>query len=245
MASVSFDFTGNNYLITGASSGIGRQIALDLAASGAKVLAVARREEELKKVQSEYPQNIFIAVADVCDKESVKSAMDSFISDNGAFNGFVHAAGIYQFSPVKVFDKSQFTQMMDINFWSGFDIIQILGKKKYSVEGASFVMFSSVAAVEGEKGLLAYSATKAAVSSAVRSVAKEICGREQRINAVMPGRVETPMTEPYQNDDVDGKSLLGKAYPDDISKPVMFLLSDGAKWITGTDFVVDGGYLVN
>lgn len=245
MASVSFDFSGNNYLVTGASSGIGRQIALDLAASGAKVLAVARRKEELKKLRSKYPQNIFIAVADVSDKESVKTVMDSFVSENGAFNGFVHAAGIYQFSPVKVFDKSQFTQMMDINFWSGFDIIQILGKKKYSVEGASFVMFSSVAAVEGEKGLLAYSATKAAVSSAVRSVAKEICGRGQRINAVMPGRVETPMTEPYQNDDVDSRSLLGKSYPNDISKPVLFLLSDGSKWITGTDFVVDGGYLVN
>lgn len=245
MAEVSFDFTGNNYLVTGASSGIGKQVVLDLAASGAKVLALARREEELKKVQSEYPDNISIAVADVCGKNAVKEAVLSFVAANGLLNGFVHAAGVYQFSPVKVFDKTQFSQMMDINFWSGFDIIQILSKKKYSAEGASFVMFSSVAAVEGEKGLLAYSATKAAVSSAVRSVAKEICGRCQRINSIMPGRVETPMTESYQNVMVDSRSLLGKSYPSDISKPVLFLLSDGAKWITGTDFVVDGGYLIN
>lgn len=245
MAKVSFDFTGNNYLVTGASSGIGRQLVLDLASSGANVLAIARREEELKKVQSDFPDKICIAVCDVCDKNSVKAQIEHFVAENGAFNGFAHAAGIYEFSPLKVFDKEQFYKMMEINFWSGFDILQILSKKKFSVEGASFVMFSSVAAIQGEKGLLAYSASKAAVSSAVRSVAKEISGRNQRLNAIMPGRVETPMTAPYQNDEVDGRSLLGKAYPEDITKPVLFLLSDGAKWITGTDFVVDGGYLIN
>lgn len=245
MAKVSFDFTGNNYLVTGASSGIGKQIALDLASSGANVLALARREEELKKIQSEYPNNISIAAADVCDKNTVKTAVFQFVSEKGLLNGFVSAAGVYGFSPVNVFDKEQYYKMMEINFWSGFDIVQFLSKKKFSADYASFVMFSSVAAIKGEKGCFVYSATKAAVSTAVRSVAKEICGRGQRINTVMPGRVETPMTEPYQNDDVDSRSLLGKAYPCDISNPVLFLLSDGAKWITGTDFVVDGGYLIN
>lgn len=245
MAKVSFDFSGDNYLVTGASSGIGRQLVLELASAGANVLALARRENELRKVKSEFPDKISTAVCDVCDKNSVKEIIEKFVAEKGAFNGFAHAAGIYEFSPIKVFDKEQFYKMMDVNFWAGFDILQILTKKKFSVEGASFVMFSSVAAVQGEKGLLAYSASKAAVSSAVRSVAKEISGRNQRLNAVMPGRVETPMTAPYQNDDVDGRSLLGKSYPEDITKPVLFLFSDGSKWITGTDFVVDGGYLIN
>lgn len=245
MNNIQFNFIGNNYLVTGASSGIGRQLVIDLANAGANVLALARREEELKKVQSEFPNKISIAVCDVRDKDSVKGQIEHFVIEKGAFNGFAHAAGIYEFSPIKVFEKEQFYEMMDINFWSGFDILQILTKKKYSLDGASFVMFSSVAAVKGEKGFLAYSASKAALSTAVRSVAKEISGRNQRINTVMPGRVETPMTEPYQNDNADERNFFGKAYPEDITKSVLFLLSDGAKWITGTNLVVDGGYLIN
>ena len=245
MAEISFNFTGKKYLVTGASSGIGQRVTLDLASSGANVLALARREEELKKIQSQYPDKITIAVADVCDKEIVKNALKEFINERGALNGFVHAAGIYGFSPIKVFDKVQFQEMMDTNFWSGFDIVQILSKKSFSDDGASFVMFSSVSAAKGGKGLLAYSATKAAISSAVRSVAKEISSRKQRINTVMPGRVQTPMTEPYQNNEVNDRSLLGVGFPADISFPVLFLLSDGARYITGTDFIVDGGYLSN
>lgn len=244
MAEVSFDFTGNNYLVTGASSGIGKQVVLDLAASGAKVLALARREEELKQVESEYPGNISIAVADVCDKNAVKEAVLSFVSVNGLLNGFVHAAGVYQFSPVNVFDKEQYYKIMEINFWSGFDIVQFLSKKKFSSDYSSFVMFSSVAAIKGEKGCFVYSATKAAVSTAVRSVAKEISGRHLRINTVMPGCVATPMTK-VNGIDITDKILFGMGIPSDISSPVLFLLSDGAKWITGTDFVVDGGYLIN
>ena len=245
MTDISFDFTGKNYLVTGASSGIGQQVALDLALSGANVLALARREEELKKLQSQYPDKITIAIADVCDKDIVKNVLRNFVDEKGLFNGFVHAAGIYAFSPIKVFDKNQFQKMMDTNFWSGFDIVQILSKKSFSETEASFVMFSSVSAVKGGKGLLAYSASKAAISSAVRSVAKEICPRKQRINTVMPGNVQTPMTEPYQNNEVDSRSLLGASHPVDISFPVLFLLSDGARYITGTDLLVDGGYLSN
>lgn len=245
MAKVSFDFAGNNYLVTGASSGIGKQVVLDLASSGAKVLALARREEELRKVQKICPDNISVVPVDVCDKNAVREAVSSFVADSGPVNGFVHAAGVYEFSPVNVFDKEQFYKMMEINFWSGFDIVQFLSKKKFSADYASFVMFSSVAAIKGEKGCFVYSATKAAVSTAVRSVAKEICGRHLRINAVMPGSVATPMTNVNGIDNLTDKILFGMGVPSDVSSPVLFLLSDGAKWITGTDFVVDGGYLIN
>lgn len=243
MSSIEFDFQDSNFLVTGASSGIGKQIVLDLAKAGARILAVARRKSILDELKTLYPDNIFVATCDVCDKTEIKKSIDNFVNINGVFNGFVHAAGIYEFSPLKVFEKSSFYNMMDISFWSGFDIIQILQKRKYSADGCSFVMFSSVAARKGEKGLLAYSATKAAVSSAVRAAAKEIANRNMRINTVMPGRVDTPMTEPYQNDEVNRLCLLGVGKTYDVSVPVLFLLSDGAKWITGTDFVVDGGYL--
>ena len=245
MARVSFDFTGNNYLITGASSGIGKQIVLDLADSGANILAIARREDELKKLQSEYPEKISIISCDVCDKETVKSSVESFINDKGFLNGFVHAAGIYNFSPINIFDKNEFQKMMDVNFWAGIDIIQFISKKKYSANEASFVMFSSVSALKGEKGALVYSASKAAVSTAVKSLAKELCARKIRVNTIMPGPVATPMTQVEGIENLLERIPFGIGNVSDISYPVLFLLSDGAKWITGTDFIVDGGYINN
>ena len=93
--------------------------------------------------------------------------------------------------------------------------------------------------------MFAYSSAKAAVSTAVKSLAKEISGRGLRINAICPGRVKTPMTEKYPANDVIEKHLLGEGQPNDISGTVLFLLSDRARWITGTDVIVDGGYLIN
>lgn len=245
MAKVSFDFTGNNYLITGASSGIGKQIALDLAYAGANILVISRRENELKKLQTEYPKKISIVSCDVCDKQTVKSAVENFIKEKGLFNGFVHAAGIYDFSPINIFDKNEFQKMMDVNFWAGIDIIQFISKKKYSANEASFVMFSSVSALKGEKGALVYSASKAAVSTAVKSIAKELYTRKIRVNAIMPGPVATPMTQVEGIENLLERIPFGIGNTTDVSYPVLFLLSDGAKWITGTDFIVDGGYINN
>lgn len=245
MASISFDFSGNNYFITGASSGIGKQIVLHLADAGANILALARREEELQKLRSEYPEKISIISCDVCDKEIVRTSVESFIKEKGLLNGFVHAAGVYDFSPINIFDKKTFQKMMDVNFWAGFDIIQFISKKKYSANEASFVMFSSVSALKGEKGALVYSASKAAVSTAVKSVAKELSSRRIRINTIMPGPVDTSMTQVDGIENLLERIPFGIGNTTDISYPVLFLLSDGAKWITGTDFIVDGGYINN
>lgn len=245
MANITFNFTNENFIVTGGSSGMGRQIALELANAGAKVLIIARRQKALEKVKEMYPDNICICSADVSNVGDVKSGIDEFINQNGKIAGFVHTAGIDGLTPLKMFDQDLAKKIMDISFWSAVNLLQLLQKKKYSCDKASFVLFSSVASKRGEKGMFAYSAAKAAVSTTVKSLAKEISSRGLRINAICPGRVRTPMTEDNLNEEVVSRHLLGEGNPEDISGVVLFLLSDRARWITGTDVIVDGGYLIN
>lgn len=247
MSKVNFDFTGENYVVTGASSGMGRQVALELAQAGAKVLAVARREDKLLELQAECEGRIFIAPLDVCDGEKLENAIKVFVEAHGKLSGGVHAVGITNITPLKSYDKVQALKIMEVNFWSGMDILQLITKKRYSNEGTSFVLFSSVAAVYSPKGMFVYSASKAAIEAAIRSVSKEISMRGQRINSIMPGWVETGMTDELgvvsNKSEIVAHEILGVGVPDDVSGMVLFLLSDRARWITGTSIAVDGGFL--
>ena len=124
MSNVKFDFTGENFVVTGASSGMGRQVALELAQSGAKVLAIARREEKLHELQASFKDNIFIAPLDVCHSGQMECAIQDFVATNGKLQGGVHAAGIAGITPIKSYDKAEARKIMDVNFWSGMDFIQ-------------------------------------------------------------------------------------------------------------------------
>ncbi len=247
MSKVTFDFTEERYVVTGATSGMGREVALELAVAGAKVLAIGRNEESLKKIQSELPDNVFPAQLDVCDSAALEEAIKTFVVKHGKLNGAVHAAGIYELTPIKSYDVDIAKKIMDISFWAGMDLLHLVTKSKYGMSGTSTVLFSSASAFSHARGMFAYSATKAALNCGLQSAAKEICGKNHRVNSIVPGWVKTPMTE--KADEVAATSavfdrhLLGVGSPQDVIGMVLFLLSDRAKWITGSAVVVDGGYL--
>ena len=247
MGKVIFDFVNENYIVTGATSGMGREVALELAAAGAKVLAIGRNAENLKQIKETFPDNIFPAQVDVCDSTALENAIKNFVVERGKLNGAVHAAGIYELTPIKSYDVDIAKKIMDISFWAGMDILRLVTKTKYGVSGTSTVLFSSVSAFSHEKGMFAYGATKAAMNCGLQSVAKEICAKKHRVNSIVPGWVKTPMTEKEdvaeEKDAVFGRHLLGVGKPEDVIGMVQFLLSDRAKWITGSTVVVDGGYL--
>ena len=249
MGQVSYDFSGERFVVTGASSGMGRTVAKELADSGATVLAIARRKELLVRMEQEYPGRIVPGVLDVCDNKALSDTISSFVASYGKLSGAVHAAGIFSSTPLRAYDEKEARKVMDVSFWAGIRLMQIVNKKKNAEEGCSSVLFSSVAAAVGEKSNFAYSSSKIAMQAAVRSIAKEIYTRKNRINTISPGWVHTEMTR-YEEENTQVSSkfydwhLLGIGEPEDVSGMVLFLLSDRARWITGTNVVVDGGYLL-
>lgn len=248
MSKVDFCFDGENYVVTGASSGMGRQVALELASAGAKVLAIARREDRLRELQAECAGNIFPASLDVRDGEQLECAVRDFVNEHGKLHGGVHAAGINSFTPLKTYDKDLAGKIMDVSFWAGVELARLVTKAKYGNKATSTVLFSSVCASSSEKGMFAYAAAKSAVNGCIGSLAKELAGKGHRINSIMPGWVEnsdmTSSLDGFIDQDFFKKShLLGLAVPGDVSGMVLFLLSDRARWITGSSVVVDGGFL--
>lgn len=247
MTQVSFDFSGKKFVVTGASSGIGRQIALDLAESGATVLGLGRRKGALDDVQAQYPDRILTAQCDVTIFSDMEQAISTFVENNGKLHGCVHAAGVSGLTPLKAFDPVSAERILEVSLWSAVQLVQLVTKTKYSEKGTSSVLMSSVSASTGEKGMLAYSAAKAGVRTAVKTLAKEIASKGHRIVSISPGWVKTEMTsqmsQTVESSDVEARHLLRIGNPKDISGVALFLLSDRAGWMTGTDIVVDGGYL--
>lgn len=246
MSTATFDFTGENFAVTGASSGLGRLTVERLAASGGAVLAIARRADKLASLVAEFPGRVTSAAVDVCDKQAMSKAVTAFVAEHGKFSGSVHAAGLSAITPIRSFDSAQARQIMDISFWAGVDFLQMISKKKNSLDEASHVLFSSVYSVYSAKGMFAYNAAKAAVVSVVRTAAKELAPR-QRVNAIMPGWVKSEMTDELRKisnmDSILANELLGEGEPSDVVGTVLFLLSNEARWVTGTAIAVDGGFL--
>ena len=244
---VEFNFSGCNFIVTGASSGMGRQLVLELVEAGAHVLALARREKELYDLKSKASSLITIGPLDVCNYNKMENAIKSFVVQYGKINGGVHAAGTVGVTPLKNYNRDIAHQIMNTSFWAGIDFVEICSKTAISEKGASFILFSSVDSIDGGKGKFAYSAAKMALNSAIKSIAKEIAKRKQRINTVLPGWVETDMTDSIREmtnmEPILTRELLGIGKPEDVIGQVLFLLSDRAKWITGTNILVDGGYL--
>ena len=251
MASAAFDFTGDCYLVTGASSGMGREVALALTKSGATVLAVARREEKLQALQAEtagYAGALVSAACDVCDGESLEGHLAAFTEKYGRLSGTVHAAGIAVFTPVMMYNARKAHNMMETTFWAGMNLLQLATGAGYAREKTSHVLFSSADAICCEKGKFAYAAAKAAVNAGVRAAAKELGPQGHRVNAVLPGWVETEMTvSPMvaamaDQAAIEAREILGTGKPEDVTGMVLFLLSDAARWVTGACLAVDGGY---
>lgn len=247
MSNIKYDFTNQNFIVTGASSGMGKQVVIELAEAGANVLAIARGAEALDKLQQLYPEHISIASVDVCDAEKLEVVINSFVKSKGKLDGAVHAAGISVLTPLRGYNNEEARKIMDISFWAGATLVKICSKVKISNGGASFVLFSSVRSQKTDKGLFAYAGAKAAMKIAVKTFAKELSNRSLRINTISPGWVNTNMTTQLEEtnnlDEVNQNHLLGIGIPEDVSGVVLFMLSDRSKWMTGTDIVVDGGYL--
>jgi len=246
------DLSGKIILVTGASSGIGRASAVQLSRLGGKVVLVARSEEKLNETLGMMEgEGHAIYSFDLSQIDKIEGLIKQIIQENGVLNGLVHCAGIAPLRPLGLTKGDFLHNVMLINFYSFVELVRCVSKKRNYAAGASLIGISSVASKMGDKSKIAYCASKAALDSAVRCMAKELAEKSIRVNTVMPGWVKTEMYTDYmaeQGDAPDAKKILARQYigiveTEEIANAIAYLLCDSAKTITGSSFLVDGGFL--
>jgi NAD(P)-dependent dehydrogenase (short-subunit alcohol dehydrogenase family) len=248
------DLSGRNILVTGASSGIGKGIAIFLSKVGANIIMAARNEEKLKETYNELePGNHSYYLIDLNNLSEIEGMIDDICSDGRKLNGIVHSAGISRTIPIQYLKLDDLKSIMSINFYSFVELVKHFSKRKYNDNGGSIVAISSISSKVGAKGLAAYSASKGALDTAIRSIALELAAKNIRINSIAPGMIKTQiydgLIQLVNNKDFETnlkkRQILGLGDPEDVACATAFLLSDAAKFITGTSMVVDGGYLAH
>lgn len=248
------DLQGKNIIITGASSGIGRTCALECSKAGARVHIVARNLDKLNEVSAMLGDNVHtINSLDVTNSEEIEPLVSRIVESHGAIDGFIHSAGIQYTQPLRTTDKQHFLDVFSLNTIAAFDFSRVLIKKQFCSDyGLSLVFVSSVMSVAANAGLTSYCASKAALVGGARAMAIELAPKNIRVNCVSPGTVtDTQMTAGLRDSISDEEfQRIVKHYPMglgdtlDVAKLCVFLLSEYAKWITGQNIVVDGGYSV-
>ena len=245
------DLTGKRILITGASSGIGKALSQHAASLGASLILFGRNIERLKETcNSLQGKDHEYYSVDVTDYPKVEKIIYSSVASHGTLSGFVHSAGIEKTIPFKASTPKIFKEVFEINVFAGFEIARIISQKKIvNADGAAFIFISSVKGKLGELGNIVYCSSKSALLSGIKAMALELAPKKIRCNCVLPGIVQTEMAEklfnsfpPETKDKIIGKHPLGLGKPEDVAALVSFLLSDQARWITGSEYIIDGGY---
>lgn len=239
------DLTEKTILVTGASSGIGRQAAITLSEAGARVILTARREEQLQETlgmmhgegHAYYPFNL-------CELENVELFLKRIVKEHGRMQGLAFCAGITEVRPCKMTTPEILQHVMKTNFYSFFEMACQFAKKKISDEGAKIAVLSSAASIRPGKGQSAYAASKGAIDASVRVLAQEFLARRININCIRPGTVDSPMTQSLSEDGL-AHSLevqpMGLISAKDVATMIAYLLSPVADMITGRGFDIEGG----
>lgn len=254
MSSVDFGLAGRVALVTGAGSGIGRAIAVELARSGAAIgcldVTFAGAEETAVAIR-EMGGGAIAITADVTDAAQLADAVDTVERSLGPIALGVNAAGIAGAAPAEEMSVEQWRRVIDIDLTGVFLSSQAEARAMIRNGGGAIVNIASMSATIANRGLhqAHYNAAKAGVVQLGRSLAWEWAPHSIRVNSVSPGYTHTPMTErPEQAAAMAGYAAdtpMGRnAQPEDIAGPVAFLLSDAAGYVTGVDLLVDGGHVI-
>ena len=239
------------FLVTGASSGLGRSIAQRIIELGGSVIASGRNLKRLEEIKSglKAPENFFIEVKDLCDDiNKLHLWVADLVKKYGILSGFVHSAGIQETLPVQAINIENTKKVFDTNIFSALSIIKGFCKKSNNIGlGASIVLLSSIASEISLIATASYSASKGAVNSTVTALSSELAKCGIRINSILPGHIETELlsTANALNKDfierISSKYPLGIGKPIDVANLACFLLSNNAGWITGQNITIDGG----
>ncbi len=246
-----FDLTGKRILVTGASSGIGRSVAIECSKLGAELVLMGRDEGRLiETLNLLNPGKNHIYVAADFEGGVDLEKLTNIIQGGNKLSGLVNCAGVTSTLPIKSIQKNRLQSTFDVNVFGAFEMAKWFTKKSIvDANGGSIIFIASIMGQMGEVGKTLYSMSKGALISGSRSMALELASKNIRVNCISPGVVLTPMVENgvYAKDvalfdQVKQKHPLGIGEAIDVANAVVFLLSGAAKWITGTNLIVDGGY---
>jgi 3-oxoacyl-[acyl-carrier protein] reductase len=244
----SLDLRGRNALVTGASQGIGRACALELARAGATVVLAARNEAKLAEAVAEikaFGGEARAIPLDVSSEDSIKAGAKALLEQLGKIEILVNNAGITRDGLTMAMKRADWDDVLSTNLTGAFLLTQALLRPMLKNRWGRIVNITSVVGRTGQAGQVNYAASKAGLIGLTRSLAREVASRGITVNAVAPGYIETPMTavlDEKQRAATMAAIPLGRAGTDlEIAQSVRFLASDAAAYITGHVLDVNGG----
>lgn len=246
-----FDFSEHLYLVTGASSGIGKAISIALSECGARVVLIGRNQTGLEETKTMLHGNDHLIIQkDLADESDYSSLFDTAIEHGGRINGVVHCAGEAPVLPLAMLTREKMEHCMSVNFYALIELSRCLARRKYRADKACILEISSINSLYPDKCQTIYAASKAAANAAVQALALELVKNHIRINAILPGSVDTPMSRQafiqMGNENREkkiSKQILGVTSLEEIVNIALFMMSDLSSAITGRTIFSDGGYI--
>jgi 3-oxoacyl-[acyl-carrier protein] reductase len=243
---------GKNVLVTGASRGIGRAIALELGRNGANVAVnYAGSKEKAEEVVNELKEmdvQAFAIQADVSSEADVKGMVKEVISQFGSLDILVNNAGITRDNLLMRMKEEEFDQVINTNLKGVFLCTKAVTRQMMKQKSGKIINVASIVGVSGNPGQANYVAAKAGVIGLTKTTAKELASRNILVNAVAPGFIATDMTEELTEEQKEAMLKLipleRLGQPEDVAKVVRFLASDDASYITGQTIHIDGGMVM-
>jgi len=242
------DLNGKKVLVTGASGGIGKAIAIELSSSGADLCLTGRNKSELENLQKIIGRNCQIIISDLSDSQGISNLADQAQDIMGQIDILVNNAGITKDNLFMRMSEDDWNEVININLNSIFKLTKQLIKGMVKRRYGRIINITSVIGVAGGAGQSNYSASKAGIIAMSKSLAQEVGSRSVTVNSIAPGFIETNMTAELSDDrkeDILRSISVGRlGKPDDIAGAVCFLASDKASYITGQTIHINGGMLM-
>ena len=248
-----FHLLDKKIIITGASSGIGRASAIAASTMGATLMLFGRNRKRLEETLAltANPERHSLFSLDLTDYNKIELLFDDFNTQKFKIHGLVNCAGISTTTPLNKTTPKKIQHYTATNVSAGIFLSGLVAKRCFVPDsGSSIIFISSVMGVAGEIGKTLYSITKGALVAATRSMALELARKKIRVNCISPGVVVSPMSKNaiYNRDEealaaIKRNHPLGLGTPEDVANACIYLLSDASRWVTGTNLVIDGGYL--
>jgi 3-oxoacyl-[acyl-carrier protein] reductase len=243
-----FELTGKIALVTGASRGIGKAIALKLAETGAQVVCVSRSEEALKQTVAEITAQGGQATYEVCDiskSDTIQNLVKTTLDHWGRIDILVNNAGITRDNLLMRMSVDDWQTVLDVNLSGAFHAIKAVTRPMLRQRFGRIINISSVVGLTGNAGQANYAASKAGLMGLTKATAKELASKGVTVNCIAPGYIETDMTADLSEEvkeNLRKQIPLGRiGQPDDVGTLVVFLASEEAGYITGQTIAIDGG----